>query len=591
MRSALLSPRAPQTVVAVTLVLASTSIGVGFTADDYGFLRALETGLRRSFDLFSFASGDAGENLRLADAGVYPWWIAPDCKEHFLRVLSSLLFTLEHAVFGDRPLGFHLTSLALYGALLVAVHQILRRVLPRPTATLALLLFGLRAPHALPYAWLCAQHMLVGALPATLGLLAYVCAEEADWKPGRLAGPALFLLGVAGSEAALAIVPLWIAYAVARGCATGHWAARVRGCVAVSIFAALYLASYHLVGGGTHHALDYVDPVGEPLAFARAVATRVPMLLGDALLAFPANPRSMPLLHAGVGLGGVALFAALFLTSRAVLPQERAALAWLVPGALGATLLGGASGAARLLLIPDIGFCALVAVLLRDAVARARDRSTSTGRRLAGATAVACLLLAHLVLAPVRSLSQIRALASGAREDEEIAATAELRPEPGQHVLVVASPDPGMFFFPKEVLGVRSPGLVRCWSGISAAAGRQRIARTGPRSFDVEPLEDAGDGYDALYVSSRAFAAGDAVRQCGMTVRVAAVERGRPSRLSVELDESLDSSDLTFLGWKDDRLRRLALPPVGEALEVPGAPASGPDRLTRLLARFTSVWR
>jgi hypothetical protein len=62
------------------------------------------------------------------------------------------------------------------------------------------------------------------------------------------------------------------------------------------------------------------------------------------------------------------------------------------------------------------------------------------------------------------------------------------------------------------------------------------------------------------------------VRSCGAIIRVAAVERGRPKRLEVEL-----GGDAVLLQWKDGRLQRLALPPPGESIDIPWEP--GPSRV------------
>ena len=42
-----------------------------------------------------------------------------------------------------------------------------------------------------------------------------------------------------------------------------------------------------------------------------------------------------------------------------------------------------------------------------------------------------------------------------------------------------------------------------------------------------------------------------------LTIRVDAIDEGKPSRLSVQLDEPLESKDLTFLAWDGERLRHL----------------------------------
>jgi len=92
-------------------------------------------------------------------------------------------------------------------------------------------------------------------------------------------------------------------------------------------------------------------------------------------------------------------------------------LAWLVSGALAATVLG-ATGLAggRVLVAPDLGFAALVGVVIHRAVER--------GPWLARAFA-ALLVAAHGAIAP---LAQVAGLARIARAAERIARTAALEP-------------------------------------------------------------------------------------------------------------------------------------------------------------------
>jgi hypothetical protein len=254
----------------------------------------------------------------------------------------------------------------------------------------------------------------------------------------------------------------------------------------------------------------------------------------------------------------------------------------MVPGALAAVCLGGASASARLLLAPDIGFAALIAVVVRAGFAGANEAKLP---RVARTSAAFGLVALHLVMAPVVSLIAIRGLAKVARHDESIAATAELGGSGDQRVLVMASSDPEVFFYPKEILADRESGTVGCWSVLSAAEAPQRITRTGTRSFVLEELARAsGDGYDDQYFASRRFAVGDRVKQCGASIRVDALDDDdKPSRLSVTLDESLDSPGLTLLAWDGERLRQLIAPVVGGGEDLPWTPSTNVGRVARLV--------
>src|SRR5262249_31586930 len=132
----------------------------------------------KAYDLFRFAPGDEDVDRLLVHYGVLPWWSAPDLKVHFIRPLTSLLFVADDAAFGDRAALYHLHSLAWYLALVVCVGFLFRRVLGGTAATLALAAFALASAHTIAWAWISARHILVGALPATLAVLAHMKARE-----------------------------------------------------------------------------------------------------------------------------------------------------------------------------------------------------------------------------------------------------------------------------------------------------------------------------------------------------------------------------------------------------------------------------
>ena len=79
--------------------------------------------------------------------------------------------------------------------------------------------------------------------------------------------------------------------------------------------------------------------------------------------------------------------------------------------------------------------------------------------------------------------------------------------------------------------------------------------------------------FDTLFrAPDRPFAQGDTVRQCGATVRVAAVQDGKPARLEIEFATALDAPDLMLWQWQGEHLERFSPPAAGEAVDVPFRP-------------------
>jgi hypothetical protein len=595
---ALATRRAMAIAVFLAMAVASTSSAVGFLTDDHGFRAALHSTNERApaaYDLFRFVPGDAADNQLRIRYGVLPWWAAPALRIHFLRPLTSLVFAATDRAFGDAPLAGHLVSLAWYLAMLLAAAVVFRRLLQPAAATLALAVFGLSAAHLDGYAWISARHVVIaGALAA--GTLA------ARGSRHRWLAPVMFVAALTGSEAALAVAPLWVALELS---ATARaWRARWRGCLPVIAISLGYLTVYAALGGGTRASGGYHDPMTDPLGFALLAAVRVPVLLGDAALGIPAE-----LAHvvaewrlALVGLAAVGILAlawrwtasstasaastvtrddagsagppgtAPVAADDAAAPdgaEQRRTIAWLALAGVGATVLG-ATGfpSGRVLVIPNLAFAPLIGLVLYRGLA-----AHWPGRAMA-----VVLAIIHLVVAPAATLRGVAKLTHRARVTEAIAAhIAELAPSSGRVVIVAAS-DPMVYVYPRSILADVAPGTVRCWSVWSAAHASHRVTRTGARTLVVEPIERPMlDGsFDELYrAPGLPFAAGDTVQQCGATIRVAAVRDGRPARLEIELRRSLDDPEILLLAWRAHRLVRFTPPRVGETVEL--AWSAGPS--------------
>ncbi|HEX3761595.1 MAG TPA: hypothetical protein VHW23_23015 [Kofleriaceae bacterium] len=571
--------RAVAVVVALCLAVAATSIAIGFLTDDHAFravLRSTNPQAPAAYDLFRFVPGDPVANQYRIRIGRLPWWAAPDLQIHFLRPLTGLAFAADDRMFGDDPLGYHLVSLAWYAALLLAAAALFRRLLPAPAATLAVAVLGLSAAHVEAYAWLSARHVAIAGALCAAALALQVA------RRGRPLAPVVLALGLAASEAALAAVPLSIALALTDR--TRPWRRRWLACAPAVGLAAAYLVAYRLLGGGTRGSGGYHDPLADPLGFVALAAVRVPLLLGNAALAIPAELAhviaewKLALLGAAA-VGIVAL--AWWLTAPADRAPDAAADAaadaapgralWLAVGGIAATVVGAAGfPAGRVLVIPDLAFAAVLGLILHRGLAA----------RWPGRILAAVLALVHLVLAPLQAVHTVHRLAGRARDTEAIAARiAELAPPTGRVFLIAAS-DPMVYLYPRGILADQSPGAVRCWSVLSAAHSSHRLTRTGVHALTLEALDrPLLDGsFDTLYRSDdRPLAVGDTVEQCGATIRVAALRDGRPARLEIALRRSLDDPELGWLVWRAHRLERLTMPRVGETVELPWS--SGPSQV------------
>jgi hypothetical protein len=573
-------PRALLAALFLAVLLPLPWITLGFFTDDYIHAAMLEGRAPAGsswLDLYRFTTGDP-EFMRDSIArGWLPWWTQLDHKVHFLRPLSSALIALDHRIFGDDPLGYHLHSIAWYLGLVVAAGLLLRRAIPGATGGLALVLFAVDEAHGAPVGWIACRHLLVAAVPSVLGLYAHLRYREDGWRPGRYLSFAGLALGFLGGEAALGAVAYWIAYEIAGPCGSRApgWRPRLLDTLPVLGFSAIYFVAYKAFGFGAFGNEVYVEPLSDPRGFALALARRLPILVGDLFAGVPSDlshslPKA-PFIAAGVvAIGGIGL---LYRAALPAIPEaERRAVRWLVPGALLALVatLGGIPGS-RLLLLPSLGGAVLLATILRYGlrrVAGARLGAAGLALRRFGWGAVA---LVHAVLAPILFAANALVLAPIARSIEEIARTAEIDGPRPSRVFVVAGSDPMAALFPGFVRLVEEPRSMVSWQVLSMAKYSHRLARNGASSFQLAPIEGRmlEGPFEKLYRTSRApFRAGDVVAIDGAKVTVIAVDQGAPTLIEVRFDVPLEHASLCLLAWQGGRLRRIVLPRVGESVEL-----------------------
>jgi len=572
-------PRAPHAVVAFALLLALPSFAIGFFADDYLFIAALEQRLAFNpawWDLYRFTpvSRDA---LRAQIAeGHFPWWTAPDFHVHLLRPLSSALLALDHAVFGRHALGWHLHSWLWYAALLAAAGAWFRSILPATTAALALLLFALSDANVFPFAWLSARYGLQAATCVALGTTAHVRARRDGWRPGTWLAPIVLALGLLAGESALGGFAFAIAYDLFAA-SDLQLRARLRRTLPYVALVLAYLAVYASFDGGARASGGYISPIAEPGRFAAAAALRVPLLLGDAIAGIPAELANTGFTAVLAVLGALAtsLFALYLRACTPVMPPaDVRASRWLALCGLMALLpaTGGFPGA-RELLIANLGFAPVMAIALRAGLV---DGRWGRARRVASGS----LAVVHIAFAPFNQLLTQESARTMANASEAIARAIVRESASGLRVIVLAASDPMVATYPPLISTVTSNAPRPCWTRLSGARADLIITRTGTESFALALRDDTflRAPFETLYRSpSRPAGIGDGALTCGVKVSVAAIERGRPARIAVASDAPLEAPGITWLAWRDGALRPITFPPIGGRMTVAWSP--GPSRL------------
>jgi len=150
--------------------------------------------------------------LRSLD-GLRRIWMQLGATQQYYPLLHSA-FWVQHRLWGDHPVGYHLATLLLHGGCAVLFALVLRR-LAVPGAWLAALLFALHPVHVESVAWISEQKNTLSLAFYLAAGLAYLEFDEKRRPPAYAVALALFVLSLwcktvtATLPAALLVVLWW----------------------------------------------------------------------------------------------------------------------------------------------------------------------------------------------------------------------------------------------------------------------------------------------------------------------------------------------------------------------------------------------
>jgi hypothetical protein len=569
--------------VAVGVLLALSTLRIGFYADDYTFLAFLETPAPKhpsAFNLYDFSHGRADTGVLIA-RGPFPWWTDPDLKLRFFRPISSALFWLDHAIFAHSPLGYHVHALLWYALFLAGVARLFRLIFEPPLLIWCSLLFALNAAHSEPVAWLASRHLLVACTPAVWGLVAHMSYRERGYRPGRWLAVLGLVVGLLGGEAALGLALYWMAYELSsppRANAPNSKIAGVAPPLAITLF---YLLAYKIGDYGAAHNAAYFEPLSDPVGFLAASAQRIPIMSGELFLGVPSVLATVlrPAPFVAMGVLATALVAGLLWSIWSAVPQSnRRALGWLAAGALAslAMSVGGFPGS-RLLLAPSIGGCAIVGTILSYGWSKL---GMSTALVVARRAALILLAVVHLILAPLIFFNSTIMLTQLGAQTEQIDSSLNgVLPGPGSapasppNVFVIAS-DPLAGMYVAASRAVRAPATMSGFTVLSMARATHDIRRTDERTLIIMTDRPMLRGsFEGVFCDPRRtpFAVGHRVALDDATVTVLSVEDGFPTSIEVRFAAPLEDERFRLLAWQGGKLLPLRVS-IGENAVIPWTP-------------------
>lgn len=569
-------PRAPWFAAAIAVVLGLPALFQGIQGDDY-FQRAVYLGLtpigedtNPLIDLFAFA----GERARLAeliDLGLFPWWTHPELEIRFFRPVTALFGMLDHTLWPDVPALHHAHSLLWFGLSVLAVATLYRRVHGAvAVAGLAALLFAVEDAHAMPATWLANRNALIALTFGVLAVIGHVQWRRSG-RPVVLVGAlGALVVGLCSGEAALGAVAYVFAWQVTMD--GGRWVKRLAALVPYAVVVVVWRIAYDALGCGTVGCGLYVDPGSHPAQFAGALLLRWPLLLAAQWWQLSAD------LWAGFdeagqialsAIGGALSLAALALLWRPLRERPEARF-WGLGMALSLVPLCAAFPMTRLLIFSGIGAFGLLAVAA-DCTGWLADEPRRGGRLRRWGTGT--LLVLHGPLAVVLFLGGVltfpifgQMFSLGAREvptDEALQ----------DQTLVVVNGNEFPLFYMAVMRELDDSGPVpRRLALLSTMNAANAVTREDDRTLVIRV--DGGMlaiAFDRLMRDlDPPFVVGDSrtLPDYRVTVREVTAD-GRPLEMVFAFEQPLEHPGYRWMCWTPQGLQELALPAVGERVDLP----------------------
>jgi hypothetical protein len=553
------------------------------------------------WDLYAFLRDDASVQEQHIERGTAPWWSVvngdPDADDGtivfaVLRPLSSALLWVDHELWPLERDGAvrarHLHSLVWFVATIVAAGLVFGHLFERRVAIVALVLFACDAGLMLPLAWLANRCVLVSASFGLLGIWAHLRwrSDAAQERRNQFIALECACMGlaVAAGEYGLLAAAYVLAWELV-GTTSGSVAQRLRATAPALVPAGIYLLLHESLGYGTFGPA-YLDlhHVGGWLSLA---ASRAAKLATSAIWAVPPTT--------GVGFGivddsGHLLVCAILLPLAGALvalvrvgltvPERRALRAMVLGAALGLVPITAAPPQERLLVLTQLGACALIALI---AVASARllwgsiATPRSWPRRLLAVPFVLALLAANVGFDLRSGESMLETI--GTNDASTLAAFSQgtlplIGPEAlrGRDVVVLNAVDLPTALHGGFVLEAQGWPAVRSWRTLAMGPFAMSATRLAPDTLELWAVQ--GAWLETTYEQNfrradQPLHAGDVRDRGGLRVEVVEDLRGHPTRIRVRFAASLDDPRYLFLISTKQGLRRWQPPALGKPRIVP----------------------
>ena len=520
--------------------------------------------------------------------GVLPWWAPDDLKLGLWRPFAAFTHWLDYRLFPDSPALMHAHSIAWFAAIVFLVTVMYRKLMgPGWAAGLAAMLFLLHGNTYVPVMFVANRGFVLSLCFGLLCFYEHYQWRRANSRSGCALSMVFFAFSIFANEGGASTFAFILAYALVLEPGTfGRRALTVLPSVLIIV---VWRIIYKLGGFGLLHVGLYIDPVTEPLAFARVVIPRTVTVLGGQLtnvapdFLFAVKPSLHSTIIALYGVAVVVILTVFLPRMR----RDKIAAFWLA-----VMLLAAIPAATVEPLTKNFGFVAvgaygLIASFIAGLVARPSPLPGGLTYRIPAWTACVLLLVVHGPASIAGRVLMAEATGSSFKALRDF-------------VKVDQSPD----VEDKDVIVVNAPcAITLAYAPFYRAYYHQPLPRTlrtlvpGCTSFDVQRIDD-----QTLVIQSKApdiFSCDDVgpvhlayvFNACSVAVGVPRSKRGDrhdfggltvevlestavdvASRVAFRFDTPLGSPDFHWLCWDWQTLsyKPFEVPAIGQSVTLSG---------------------
>ena len=539
---------------------------------------------------------DPSKNRQLMDAGTLPWWTLETVRTAFFRPLAAFTHWLDYRLWPESALLMHAHSVLWYGCVCALTALIYRRLMGRTLAAgLAALIFAADIGHLSCVASLAGRNALLALLFGLLTLAAHDRWRQGGGRINALLAPLCLLLSLLSAEAGVGTGAYLLAYALFLD--RGSWRQRLVSLLPYAAVAVVWRVAYQWLGYGVWGSGFYVDPVGEPLRFAKGALERSPVLLlgqwsipepgAYAILSMWASRAYWLVALLCVTLVGVML--------GPLLRKDRVARFWGLGMLLAVVPVCAVSlPSGRLLIFVGLGAVGLIAQFVVGMLGRSGWLPVRRIWRIPAWGLCLSLLWFHAVVSPVLLSASHTVL------DSFFNAITDIGPLPGaerRDVVIVNAPCPGYFIYVPSLRQTRDQPLPAHIRILAPGYFSVEVTRTDDctllvqpengylvqpgaivrGSRDLFPLAHPAYGYqhgDGFFRGDAfPMALGQRVELTGMHVEVTRLaDGGQPSVARVRFSRVLEDASRTWLvwSWEANAYEPFEPPAVGETVRISG---------------------